>query len=239
MHTDADKLDPDVLAAMSYETRDINIKAILMASVGFLVFTLGGIAAVSVLFMIPGFKAASAPAARPLQNVTAPAGTPILHNNMNNTEDITELRKKEKQVMESTAQLPDGYYRIPVEQAMNIVAQRGIDHSPPVPPKANADAAAGHVAPGSMPQGMMSGPDGAGTPPSAVRNGFSSGNRASMSGGASAGKVPMSQEQAKRTLDLMIKAAHAKKAAAQAAGKGAPASANPAGAAPAKGGSSN
>jgi hypothetical protein len=67
--------------------------------------------------------------------VHPPAPTPTLQNNSDNTADIAELRRSEAEKLNNAADLHDGFYRIPVDDAIKDIVQRGLPKTAPQPVK--------------------------------------------------------------------------------------------------------
>ncbi len=150
MHTnDHDKLPPDVLKQMKYETRDMNLDAVLKVAAGFVIFTLASVFLSWVFFQIPGIVP-KGEVSRPFTRISPPVGTPVLQTNINNTDDIATVRHRETVVMTSTgpSETEPGFYHIPVAQALKLIAQRGLPSSA----AAEAPVRADRGLPGSTPK---------------------------------------------------------------------------------------
>lgn len=141
MHTDHDPVDPSVLAELGYEHRDVHPKPMAWAAFWLFLFTIGSgiLAAFFIRFwnIIPEVPVEQ----RAFHKVQPPVGTPILQNNSDNTADIAALRRNEAEILNSPAALPDGTYRIPVDAAIKMIAERGLPKTatqpvtrPAVPP---------------------------------------------------------------------------------------------------------
>lgn len=123
MHIEEDKIDPSVLAQMGYEHRDLHAPSVLKVGFWFVVFVGFGVFLSWVFFQIPGVVPKST-LTRSVTNNRPPVGTPILENNMNNTEDIATLRQGEQRQIEAVGPVESepGFYHIPLDKALDMVA---------------------------------------------------------------------------------------------------------------------
>lgn len=126
MHTE--KQD-DPLADMGYERQDISIRGIRTASIWFFGFTIFCIVASLAVFRLMNPKAfASTNDQRPFSQRVPEPPNPLLQSNVTKLTDMYELRAKERQVLSTTAWVDreKGVVRIPIDRAIELVAQRGI-----------------------------------------------------------------------------------------------------------------
>jgi len=126
VHTDRDPVDPNALAELGYEQRDVHAKTMGWAAFWLFVFTIGsGILAAGFIRLwniVPEVPVEQ----RAFHKVQPPVGTPILQNNSDNTADIAALRRDEAEALNSSADLHDGSYRIPVDAAIKMIVERGL-----------------------------------------------------------------------------------------------------------------
>lgn len=127
--------DPEAINALTkpeigYEVRDMNIPALLKWSVGFFVGT-----TVSILGTLLGFwLAIGIPVREDVPITTIPKSpNPLLQDNMATKIDIRDLRREEAQRKDSYGWIDEqkGIAHIPVDRAMETVAERGIGATGP------------------------------------------------------------------------------------------------------------
>jgi hypothetical protein len=120
MHTNEPK--QDLLVDLGYETRDLNVKAIRNATVGFFIFGVlcfGGVLVWFIWFKPKmGFD-------RDARKVAGPP-VPLIQSNIATKIDIMAMRKHETQMLSTYGKNPDGSVRIPIDRAIDIVAAHGI-----------------------------------------------------------------------------------------------------------------
>jgi len=117
-------VDPDVLRDMGYETRDVSISGVRVATFGFLSVFLFAAILVTLYFFIVGPGSHAPPgldANRVLPATTNPVN-PLIQDSVRAKTDIMTLRKTESAQLDSSGTNPDGSTHIPIEQAMDIVA---------------------------------------------------------------------------------------------------------------------
>jgi hypothetical protein len=126
VHTDNDPIDPKTLAEMGYEQRDVSTRPMMWAAFWLFVFTIGsgllGALFIKVWNIVPEVVTEQ----RPFHKVQPPKDTPILQNNSDNTADIATLRRNEANVLLSTGQAGPGFYHIPIDHAIELIAKRGL-----------------------------------------------------------------------------------------------------------------
>jgi len=130
MHTNGPKEDP--LVELGYDHRDVDYKRLRKAIIGFLSF--GVVSALIGAFIYTNrFWVFQIPEPKPgidaeLKRTVAPAGTPFIQDNVASKTDIMTLRQWETKRMTGTGYTDDSHQfaYIPVDKAMEIVAQRGV-----------------------------------------------------------------------------------------------------------------
>jgi len=130
MHTNGPKEDP--LVELGYDHRDVNYKALIKAVIAFLSFGVGA-AIVGAIIYTNRFAIFKLQEPRPginaeLSRRVAATGTPLLQDNVASKVDIMTLRQKETKRMTSTGYTDETrrYVHIPVDRAMEMIAQRGV-----------------------------------------------------------------------------------------------------------------
>ncbi len=129
MHTSGDEKREDPLVDMGYETKDLNISGIAKASIGFfgfIVFSL--VAAALIMVWVYNWRAGILARTRP--PVTPPPPFPLLQNNVEARTDLMDLRQHEQLILTTKGTNKDGSLRIPVADAMKIIAREGIQAVP-------------------------------------------------------------------------------------------------------------
>lgn len=106
---------------LGYDPRDIHIVPIIKVVVWFFVLTAVAFGAMAIWFIKSGqgssFK----------RDVRKPAITgPVLQSNVGAKIDIMQLRQKERDAMTTYETNKDGSMRIPVEHALDLIAERGL-----------------------------------------------------------------------------------------------------------------
>ena len=127
MHTDRDPIDPNTLAEMGYEHRDVSPRPMAWAAFWLFMFTIGsgilGALFIRIWNIVPEVPTEQ----RPFHKVQPPAGTPILQNNSDNTADIATLRRNEALILTTAGKSADvGFYRIPIDDAIKTISRRGL-----------------------------------------------------------------------------------------------------------------
>lgn len=113
----------DPLVDMGYETRDLNIRNIAKATIGFFIFTFACFGLVGVWFYFTNNNyGVHRDPRKPLPQYP----NPLLQTDMTTRTDIMTLRQNEARIMTTTAPNRDGTVRIPVDRAIAILAQRGV-----------------------------------------------------------------------------------------------------------------
>jgi hypothetical protein len=157
MHSHEPREDP--LTDMGYETRDINIAGIRTTAILFFLFSFGCFVVVGVWFLIakPPMGSELAP--------NKPMPPILLQSDSSVRADIASFRQAETQRLSTSGPNPDGTFHIPVDQALNIIAQRGLPHT-----ETNTAATSpGNTIPqNAIGPGMATSPTAGGTPETAV-----------------------------------------------------------------------
>ncbi len=119
--------EPDV--SRGHEAGDIRLKPLLLSIVGFFAFTIVSILATVAIFevMVPGgFSSRFQPdvAVRRLP----PEPLPRLQSNFTAKKDMADLRKAERQILESygPSESAPGKVRVPLDRALEAVARQGL-----------------------------------------------------------------------------------------------------------------
>jgi len=119
-----------------YETRDASTRGLVMFGIG-LFATLVVVAALTAwLFGYFAKSQSLGPPASPFENVRVLPPQPRLQ--VNPREDLLRLREKEKAELDSYGWVDqkNGIVRIPIDRAMDLIAQRGLPaRQPNAPPR--------------------------------------------------------------------------------------------------------
>jgi hypothetical protein len=118
MHTEHKREAP--LTDLGYETRDINYGALGKATILFLAFVFFSFTSVGIWFALAQPKTSS------VLDPTKPMPEIKVQSNIDVRADIETMRRRETQLLSSSGTNPDGSQRIPIEQAMAIIASRGL-----------------------------------------------------------------------------------------------------------------
>ena len=152
MHTNDGNKNSTPLTDLGYETRDIQVKSLVRALTfffGFAIFS-GVLAAIFIKIFVPEMPAPQSAFVR----AYPPKGTPILQNNVNNTADIADLRRQEAEILTTSGKGDaPGYYRIPIDKAIKLIAQRGLPKPIAVGSSTSAPAALAPSDPAAVPAG--------------------------------------------------------------------------------------
>jgi hypothetical protein len=123
MHTEKRE---DPLVEMGYEVRDINIKAIKVATYIFFAFAVGSGAIGYVIYELMNPRVMGGQPQPTFAKRIPQSPNPLLQTNMTAKTDIMSLRAKEDKFLTGApGQLPDGGYHIPIDAAMQMVAEQG------------------------------------------------------------------------------------------------------------------
>lgn len=130
MHTDHEPLDPDTLAEMGYERRDINVPALRRWTIGFfglvaIFFVLGWI---FYKFLAPTTFVRAARGVAPVTRRIPAAPNPILQDDITTKLDIMTMRQEEEEALTSYgwANKERTAVRLPIDRAMALIAERGV-----------------------------------------------------------------------------------------------------------------
>jgi hypothetical protein len=135
MHTEHVPDDPKVLEEMGFDRRDINVKSIRDWTI---YITVGSIACVLISIPIYNYLTVKGPfwdsvrgVNRQYQtksNIRITSPNPILQDNITAKLDTVELRKAEEKQLKSAGWVDKskGVVHIPVEMAMDHIAERGV-----------------------------------------------------------------------------------------------------------------
>jgi len=118
----------DPLVDMGYEIRDINLKAIRNATIGFFLFAIGSFAVGYWIYAVmnPAFNGDYL-SAKDRRRIP-PSPYPLLQNNLTAKTDIMALRQAESVQLKSTGYNDPTHesVHIPIDRAMDLIATRGI-----------------------------------------------------------------------------------------------------------------
>ena len=125
----------DLLQELGYETQDIQYRKFAVYAAYFFGFFIACIILgfVFVALMSPtGLRGGRMADYIPKTN--PPLSTPLLQDNISARTDIMSLRRHETEILTSSAVLDQskGVYRIPVDQAIDIMSQRGLPKTAPM-----------------------------------------------------------------------------------------------------------
>jgi hypothetical protein len=114
---------------ISYETSDVNVKAILMVGAGLASGTIAVAGVIWVLVIyLSGANAPTGPREYPLAATHEQRLPPEPRLQTNPREDLADLRRAEDQVLESYGWVDKdaGIVRIPIDDAMRLTLDRGL-----------------------------------------------------------------------------------------------------------------
>jgi hypothetical protein len=113
----------------NYEVRDINVGGVRLATYLFFGFFLGSVAIGYIFFVLMNpavFRQKQGPVAMADRNIPA-YPNPLLQDNVRAKVDMHLIRQREEELLAaSPSQLEEGNFRIPVNAAMEILAQQGM-----------------------------------------------------------------------------------------------------------------
>ncbi|MCX7799116.1 MAG: hypothetical protein N2109_02100 [Fimbriimonadales bacterium] len=119
--------EPDV--SRGHEAGDIRLKPLLWSIIGFFAFTIASILVTIAVFevMVPGgFSSQFQPdvANRRLP----PEPLPRLQSNFTAKKDMADLRRRERQILESygSSEAAPGKVRVPLDTALEVVSKQGL-----------------------------------------------------------------------------------------------------------------
>lgn len=130
--------EPDV--SRGYEAGDIRLKPLLWTIIGFFAFTIVSILATIAVFevMVPGGFASKFQPDTAIRRLP-PEPLPRLQSNFTAKKDMADLRKRERQILESygPSEVAPGAVRVPLDTALEVVSKRGLPRwDPPKTPEA-------------------------------------------------------------------------------------------------------
>lgn len=135
MHTNHKKEDP--LVELGYEHRDVDYPKLIKAVVIFFIFTLicfgSGYAYYS--FKFPANKRMTVKSQTAIPRPVLDSNVPRLQDNVQSKSDIMTLRKQEYDRLHGVGAIEGqpGKYHIPVDQAMDLILERGLPKAAEVP----------------------------------------------------------------------------------------------------------
>lgn len=123
-------IDKDLLEQLGYEGRDVQVDWRIGSSA--VLFFVSVFVAIGVAWSVIGLvdrTQHSAPTAQRMQRpMMPPKNVPMLQSDVTAKKDMEVLRSEEHKMMESSGWMKEdpGFARMPVDQAMQVVAQRGL-----------------------------------------------------------------------------------------------------------------
>ena len=134
MHTNHEPEDPEVLKAMGYDRRDLNVPTIKKWTIITLVFSLFCFAiSLPIYFWFINGSPVNASAIKPqpskIRVVEADKNNPVLQDNITTKVDIMDMRQREDKILSTTEWIDQnkGKVRIPIDQAIKLIAKRGVE----------------------------------------------------------------------------------------------------------------
>lgn len=134
----------DLLQELGYETQDIQYKKFARFGAYFFGFFFICIVLGFVfVYLMSPTKLQGGRMADYVPKTAAPTSTPFLQSNITSRTDIMSLRRKETEQLTTSGPVDQakGIYRIPVDNAIDIIAQRGLPKTPPMQTGGTAAAA--------------------------------------------------------------------------------------------------
>lgn len=126
-HAPAPPDDPDMLAKLGYEERDVAMKTLLKWAGGMGVFIVGSLAVAFLVYKVFVPANADAVAANPLTNLrrTPPPNVPVLQARPR--EDMVDFRRAEEARVNTYGRVPgtQNGVRIPMDRAIEIINETG------------------------------------------------------------------------------------------------------------------
>lgn len=126
----------DLLQELGYETQDIQYGKFARYGVFFLAFFLLMIVSgFLIMFLMTSTKLSGGRTVDYTPKTQAPPSTPLLQTNITARTDIRSLRMKETEALTTPAVKDErhGSYRIPIDQAIELTAERGLPKTAPMP----------------------------------------------------------------------------------------------------------
>lgn len=163
-----EELGRDSQPLESYD-RDINMKAVVATGIGLAAVT--GVAILLMWFLfrgMEGYMSRKNPPPPPIPEATRPPGPPGPRLQATPEEDLRAMRAEERTLLEgySLVEKGEGYARIPIERAMQLVLGEGLSSGPG--PAPSIPTRAGMPQPGDSPG--AEGSAGGGRPPAPAAN---------------------------------------------------------------------
>jgi hypothetical protein len=131
MRTEHSQEDP--LVELGYETRDADLKVLGKASAfffGFIFFSF--IIGFGIFWWLNPDARNEKAAGPPFAKYGPPSPSPLLQTNITAKTDIKQLRMAETTALTTSAVIDrqKGIYRIPIDRAIDLIAQRGLPERP-------------------------------------------------------------------------------------------------------------
>ena len=126
----------DLLEELGYETQDIHYKKFSVYGAYFFGFLIASAIAgfIIMYFMVPT-KLSGGRMSSYVPKTQMPDSTPLLQTNITAKTDIMSLRRKESEILDTNGVVnrAKGEYRISIDDAINILAQKGLPKTAAVP----------------------------------------------------------------------------------------------------------
>lgn len=123
----------DLLQELGYETQDIQYRKFTVYGAYFFGFFIAcAIAGFFIMLLMSPTGWRGGRTADYIPKDQAPPASPLLQSNITARTDIMSLRRQETAALTSSAVLDQahGVYQIPIDQAINLIAQRGLPKTP-------------------------------------------------------------------------------------------------------------
>ncbi|HRF58508.1 MAG TPA: hypothetical protein PLH94_01185 [Fimbriimonadaceae bacterium] len=134
-HDPVDDRSPEELRKMAYEDRDIDMSQINKSVVAFFAFTVVSIAASAGFYLWAAGHIGPQPEPPTRTLRLAPKDAPYVQGNVTAKKDIKVLRKEENELISTYGWVDKnkGVVRLPIDQAMALVLERGLPVRPGAP----------------------------------------------------------------------------------------------------------
>lgn len=123
----------DLLQELGYETQDIQYGKFARYGVFFLAFFLTMIVSgFGIMYLMTSTKLSGGRTVDYIPKTQAPPSTPLLQTNITARTDIRSLKMKETEALTTPAVIDEkhGQYRIPIDQAIDVLAKNGLPKTP-------------------------------------------------------------------------------------------------------------
>lgn len=147
MHHKSEPDDVNELMKLGYDRRDVQMKPLALSVIGFFAFTvLAAVVSIPIYHLLVG-ESMFPEDAPPVVERRWDLPQPVLQDRVTAAKDIEEMRRKEAEVLNTYGPSPEepGRGRMPIDKAMERVAERGLSPAPAEPAPANPPPAPGEV----------------------------------------------------------------------------------------------